>query len=46
MLYAWRRNGSLYTVSEHVAMPFTHRRVVQNLKRMLNGLVLIEPQKT
>ena len=46
VLYAWRRNGSLYPLSEHVAMPFTHRRVVQNLKRMLRGLVLIEPQKT
>jgi hypothetical protein len=43
VLYAWRRDGTLYTLSEHIAIPFTHRRVVQNLNRMLRGLVLVEP---
>ena len=46
ILYAWRRNGSLYTLSEHVALPFTHARVVQNLDRMLRGLVLVTPRRT
>jgi hypothetical protein len=43
VLYAWRRAGSLYTISEHVAPPFTYSKVVQNLDRMLRGLVLIPP---
>ena len=33
-------NGSLYTVSEHVAPPLTFRQVVQNLDRMIGGLVV------
>jgi hypothetical protein len=43
VLYAWRRNGSLYTLSEHVALPLTYDKVVANLNRMLRGLELIEP---
>jgi hypothetical protein len=43
VLYAWRRAGSLYTISEHVAPPFTYSKVVQNLDRMVRGLALIPP---
>ncbi len=41
--YVWRRNGTLYTVSEHVAPPLTFRRVVANLDRLVGGLELIRP---
>ena len=41
--YLWRRNGTLYTVSEHVAPPLTFRKVVANLDRLVGGLELIEP---
>lgn len=41
--YLWRRNGTLYTVSEHVAPPLTFRRVVANLDRLVGGLELIRP---
>ena len=44
VLYAWRRGGTLYTVSEHVAKPLTYRRVVQNLDRLVDGLVRIDPK--
>jgi hypothetical protein len=44
ILYAWRRAGSLYALSEHVAPPFTYAQVVGNLKRMLAGLVLLSPK--
>jgi hypothetical protein len=43
LLYAWRHNGSLYTVSEHVAPPFGYQRVLQNLQHMLQSLVLLQP---
>jgi hypothetical protein len=43
ILYAWRRGGSLYTLSEHVAPPFTYKQVSANLKRMLRSLVLVRP---
>ena len=39
MLYAWKRDGSLYTASQHVASPYSYRRVVANLDRMTKGLV-------
>jgi hypothetical protein len=42
-LYAWRYNHSLYTVSEHVAPPFSYPKVIANLDRMMRGLVLIRP---
>ena len=45
VLYAWRRNGSLYTLSEHIAPPYTYRQVVANLDRMMRGLVLLPPAK-
>ena len=43
LLYAWRHNGSLYTVSEHVAPPFGYQRVLQNLGKMMRNLVLLRP---
>ena len=43
VLYAWKRDGSLYTVSEHVAPPLTYAQVLRNLKRMLDHLVLVQP---
>ena len=42
-LFAWRHEGSLYTLSEHIAPPLTYGKVVANMKRMLNGLVLVRP---
>jgi hypothetical protein len=42
-LLLWRRNGTLYTLSEHVAPPLTFNRVVQYLKRELASLQLVEP---
>ena len=42
--YLWRRAGTLYTVSEHVAPPLTFRRVLANLDRLVAGLELIRPQ--
>jgi len=44
VLLAWRRNGSLYTVSQHVAPPLTYAKVVANLKRIFDGLVLVPPR--
>jgi hypothetical protein len=44
VLYAWRRGGSLYAISEHVAPPNSYARVIRNLNRMLRGLVLIQPR--
>ena len=41
VLYAWRRGGSLYAISEHVTPPYTYARVVRNLNRMLTNLVLV-----
>jgi hypothetical protein len=43
VLYAWHYDGSLYTISQHIAPPFTYRQVVQSLNRMLRGLVLVQP---
>jgi hypothetical protein len=43
VLYAWRRGGSLYTLSEHVAPPLDYAKVVRNLDRMLRSLVLVRP---
>jgi hypothetical protein len=43
VLYAWRHGGSLYTLSQHVAVPLTYRKVVANLDHMLRSLVLVRP---
>jgi hypothetical protein len=42
-LLLWRRHGTLYTLSEHVAPPLTFNKVVQYLKRELGSLRLIKP---
>jgi hypothetical protein len=44
VLLAWRRGGSLYAISEHVAPPYTYAGVARNMNRMLNGLVLVRPK--
>jgi hypothetical protein len=43
VLYAWRQNGSLYSISEHVAPPYSFTQVVRNLDRMLRTLVVVKP---
>jgi hypothetical protein len=43
VLYAWRRNGSLYTLSEHVAEPYGVEEVISHLDRMMRRLVLVPP---
>ena len=42
-LLLWRRAGTLYTLSEHVAPPLTFDHVVRYLKQELSSLVLIKP---
>jgi hypothetical protein len=44
ILYAWRREGTLYTVSEHVAAPLTFGKVVRNLDRLVETAALVEPK--
>lgn len=44
VLYAWHRGGSLYTLSEHVAPPYSYSQVIANLDRMMRGLVLVRPR--
>jgi hypothetical protein len=43
VLYAWQRDGTLYTVSQHVIEPYTFRRVVRSLDRLMGGLVRLSP---
>lgn len=43
LLYAWKAGGSLYTVSQHVALPLTDARVHADLLRILRNLVLVDP---
>ena len=43
VLYAWHRNGSLYSLSEHVAPPYSYAQVIRNLDRMMRRLVLVQP---
>jgi hypothetical protein len=43
VLYAWRRDGSLYTLSQHVAPPYTYEQVISHLDRMTRRLVLVPP---
>jgi hypothetical protein len=40
----WRKGGTLYTLSEHVAPPLTYNKVVSYLKHELASLVLIQPK--
>ena len=44
ILYAWEDDGSLYTLSEHVGIPFGSSAVVKNLDRMMRGLARVEPR--
>lgn len=44
LLYAWRENGSLYTLSQHVTPPYTYAQVLRNLNRMMRTLVRVEPR--
>jgi hypothetical protein len=44
VLYAWRRGGSLYTISEHVAPPYSYAQVVGHLDRMTRTLVRLQPR--
>ena len=43
VLYAWHYKGSLYTLSQHVAPPFTYEGVIKSLDHMLRGLVVVRP---
>ena len=43
LLYAWREHDSLYTLSEHVTVPYTYKQVLANLDRMMRTLVRIKP---
>ena len=42
-LLLWHRQGTMYTLSEHVAPPLTFARVVAYLKHELRSLVRIDP---
>ena len=44
VLYAWRRGGTLYTLSQHVAPPLTYKKVIANLDRELASLELVRPR--
>lgn len=48
VLYAWRDQGSLYTVSQHVVpdLGLPYGKVVANLDRIVRGLVRIAPQQS
>jgi len=41
--YLWRHDGATYVVSEHVAPPYTFKRVKRNVTRILRSLVLVRP---
>lgn len=45
VLYAWKEDGSLYSVSQHVVpeLGLSYSQVVKNLDRIMAGLVKIEP---
>ena len=46
VLLAWRYRGALYTVSQHVIKPYdTATLVTKYLRRLLAGLVLVQPQR-
>ena len=44
LLYLWRHDGGLYTISEHVAPPLTFGHVKQYLDKILGNLVVVDPQ--
>jgi hypothetical protein len=39
----WHKDGTMYTLSEHVAPPLTYNKVITYLKRELASLVAIHP---
>jgi hypothetical protein len=43
LLLAWKHDGGLYTVSEHLAPPLTYKHLLRYLKHELRSLVLIRP---
>ena len=43
LLLAWRHQGSLYTLSEHLAPPLNYGKLLRYLQHELRSLVLIEP---
>jgi hypothetical protein len=43
LLLLWRRDGTMYTLSEHVAPPLSYEHVLRYLKQELASLVLIKP---
>jgi hypothetical protein len=43
VLYAWRKDGTLYTASQHVTEPLTYRQVVRSLDRVVRGLTVVAP---
>jgi hypothetical protein len=45
VLYAWRHKGSLYTLSQHVAPPYTFPQVVKYLDQMMRALALVHPSR-
>jgi len=47
-LYAWKEDGSLYSVSQHVVpeLGLSYSHVVDSLDRIMAGLVKIEPQQS
>lgn len=48
VLYAWKEDGALYSVSQHVVpeLGLSYSQVVKSLDRILAGLVKIEPQQS
>jgi hypothetical protein len=44
LLYAWRHDGTLYSLSQHVAQPLSYKQVLQNLRRELSSLVVVHPR--
>ena len=48
VLYAWKDDGSLYSVSQHVVpeLGLSYSQVVKSLDRIMAGLVKIEPQQS
>jgi hypothetical protein len=46
VLYAWKEDGSLYSISQHVVpeLGLSYSQVVKNLDRIMAGLVKIQPQ--
>jgi hypothetical protein len=43
---AWHHNGSLYTLSEHLAPPLDAKKLVRYLRLELRSLVLIKPTRS